>query len=176
MKKLMIPIILTIIVLSACKEVDKLTQFHFNINNEFKIPGSPIASPIDIITPPLATETETIFEQNNTSADLIESISLSEMILSINSPASGDFSFLNDVEIYLNADGLDEVLIAEIHDIPDNVGDSLIMETTGADLREYLIQPEISLRLKTVTDKITTQEYTIQSMLRFFVDAKILGV
>ncbi len=176
MKKTVLSLVSLLIIFISCDKVDKFTQFHFDVNSSFTVPGSPIAAPIDILTPPISTETKTVFENNNTNADLIEEIRLSEMQMIVSSPANGDFSFLNDIEIYLSAEGQDETLIAEAHDIPDSVGDTLVMETVSVDLKNYLIQEKIQLRLKTVTDKITTQEYTIDAQMKFFVDAKILGV
>ncbi len=176
MKKLFIGLAVLSVIYISCDAVAEFTKFHFSIDQEFTIPGSPIAAPIDILTPPIATETESVFENNNTSSDLIEEIVAEELILYITSPEDGDFSFLDELEIFMAADGLDEVLIGEIHDIPDSVGDSLILQTSGADLKDYLIGSEIQLRLKTVTDKITTEEYNITSYLKFYVDAKILGL
>ena len=52
----------------------------------------------------------------------------------------------------------------------------LEMESTDADLTEYVKKDEISLRVETTIDEVTLTEYLVDVHSEFFIDAKILGI
>jgi len=162
---------------AGCKKLDELTQFTIVYHTEAVIPATvSINTPIDIPLPPITTDSEQTFENNNTHKDLIEEIRLEELEMKITDPVSGDFSFLQDIEIYMSADDLPEIKIAWLYDIPDSVGNEIELETTGQDLQEYLKAESFNLRLKVTTDQLITQDYTVDVKTEFFVNAKILGI
>ncbi len=172
-------IVLSILVLAAmkCKKLDKLTQFDLTYHSEITIPaGIPVASPYNIPTPPITTNSSEEFENNNTHSDLIQEIKLKSLRLEITDPANGTFSFLNKVEIFISADGLAEKKIAWRNNIPDSVGGTLDLITTEDDLKEYLIQDTYKLKVRTTTDEILTRDYTVNITAVFRVNAEILGI
>ncbi len=176
MKKIII-LILSLISIISCDKIDKLTQFDLDMETQVTIPsGLPINTPFDIPTPPIPTQSSQVFENNNTSKDLIEQAKLKKMKLSIISPATGNFDFIKDIEIYISADGLPEKKIAWIYDHPNDRQNILNLETTTIDLKDYVKKDEISIRIKTVTDEILTQDYEIKVEYTFFIDAEILGI
>ncbi len=172
-----ISFLFVIISFFGCKELEKLTQFNMKYTESVVIPSSTgIDLPIDLSTPAISSNSESTFASNNTSKDLIEKIQLTDLELELTSPSGSDFSFLNDIEIYINASGVSETLIAWKHDIPDTQGTTLPLETTGVDLKDYIKQDNFSLRLKIVTDKLIAQDHHIDMNSIFRVDAKILGL
>jgi len=100
---------------------------------------------------------------------------LKELSLTLTSPASSNFSFLNSIEIFLKADGLSEIKIAWKDEVPANTDDYLELETTKTDLKEYIKKDNFILRVNTVTDKLLTSDHQLEITSVFFVDAKILG-
>ncbi len=162
---------------TKCKKLDKLTQFDLTYHSEITIPaGIPVATPFNIPTPPITTNTSEEFENNNTHKDLIQEIKLKSLRLEITDPANGTFSFLNKVEIYISADGLPEKKIAWKENIPDSVGGTLDLETSNDDLKDYLIQDTYELKVRTTTDEILTRDYTVNITAVFRVNAEILGI
>ena len=175
MKRLFTLLLLTTVLL-ACKKIDKLTQFNMNYNESFTIPSSVgVDLPFNVFSPDIESNSESTFEINDTRKDLIEQIILTKMDLTLTSPSNGDFSFLNEVRIFLSADGLDEIEIASKTDIPNSVGKELSLDLSGADMQEYIKKDQFDLRLYTVTDEIITSDHVIDMESVFFVDAKILG-
>jgi hypothetical protein len=164
-----------IILLSA--SCDKLTQFDMEYDSSVVIQSNTgINLPFNVYSPDIETNSESTFEINDTRKDLIETVILKSLVLNITSPNNGDFSFLESVEIFINADGLSEEKIAGKTNIPESIGAELTLETTGIDIQEYIKADNFQLRLNTVTDEIITSDHHIDLHSVFFVDAKILGI
>ncbi len=175
MKKILLPAVL-ILLLSSCNKLDELTQFTVSFENQGTIPATTVVNvPIDITTPPIETNYESTYENNNTSADLIESVKLHACTLSILSPEGSNFDFLKSIKVYLIAEGLDDVLIANIPDVPDGLTE-LEVEVDDHDLKPYLEAKEIKLHLQAETDKVISQDHEVNAVVELLVDAKILGV
>jgi hypothetical protein len=131
--------------------------------------------PFNIYTPNITTSSESTFESNDTRKDLIESITLKTMTMTISDPSGDDFSFLKSIEIYISADGLSDTKIASKDNI-SNTTTVLNLETSTADIKEYIKKDSFKLKVTTTTDEVLTHNYTIDIHSVFFVDAKILGV
>jgi hypothetical protein len=97
------------------------------------------------------------------------------MVLEVTSPASGNLDFLKSVEIFINAENLPEIRLAWDEDVDAGTGTTLELETTTEGLKDYLIKDSFSLRLKAVNDQTTPEDYDIEILTTFTVDAKILG-
>ena len=162
--------------LNSCKKVDQFTQFNMDFNNEIIIPSTiGINLPINILTPEMETDSESTFELNDTRKDLIEEIRLTSLTLSLQSPNGADFSFLESISIYMNAQDLPEVEIAWSENIPENAGNQISLNVSGNDFKEYIKKDQFSLRVNTITDEIITADHKIDISSSYFIDAKILG-
>jgi hypothetical protein len=169
-------IILALLSLAGCRALDALTMFDLKYEASFTIPQTALVNvPIDLTSPEVTTNTEEEFAVHNTQKDLIESIKLKTLILEIETP-DYDFSFLKSVEIYLKAEGLPEIKIAEKLLISDDIGNQLKLDVADTELSEYLKKDKISMRAKTVTDEQLTQDLRVKIYSVFHVDAKILGL
>ncbi|MGB5554126.1 MAG: hypothetical protein WBM83_05650 [Flavobacteriaceae bacterium] len=168
---------LLFIVLSGCSKIDELTKFNMDYKQQVTIPSSTgINLPFDMFTPDTETNSESEFSVNDTRKDLIEEIKLIKLELIINSPETADFSFLESIEVYISAEGLDEVKIADQTNIPEDTGNVLQLNTADLDLKEYIKKDKFNLRLNTVTDELISQDHELAVNSTFFVDAKILGI
>lgn len=165
------------LILLNCDKVDEKTQFYMDYTTSVTVPsGTGINLPFDMFTPDIETESESEFESNDTRKDLVEEIILEEMTLTITSPSSKSFDFLKSIEIFVEADGVQETKVAWKENIPENIGGVLALEVSNNDLSAYIKKDKFSLRVKAVTDKILGQDVEIKVDAKFFVDAKILGV
>lgn len=170
-------LILTILfAITACDKLDDLTKFDLEYKSKIVIPASAgIDLPFDVLTPDMETDSESQFEVNDTRKDLIEEIKLTELQMVITSPTEADFSFLNSIEVYISAEGLDEIKIAE-EEVDENAGSILDVDVLDVDLKEYIKKDEFNLRLNTVTDEAIGSDHEIDVNSTFFVDAKVLGI
>ena len=168
---------LILLVSNSCKKIDQFTQFTMDFNNEIVIPSSTgINLPINLLTPEVETNSESTFEVNDTRKDLIEEIRLTSLILTLNAPNNADFSFLESISVYMNAQDLPEVEIAWEDDVPVNAGNQISLNVSNEDFKGYIKKDEFSLRVNTVTDEILTSDHQIDIASSFFIDAKILGL
>ena len=164
----------TLIFSTSCEKLDEFTQFNVEYKSSIVIEnGSILNLPIDILTPEIQTNQESEFAVNNTRKDLVEEISLRDMNLKITSPDEQRFDFLKSIHVFINADGLSELEIAFKDPVPEDVGDSLVLDLNENNLREYIIKDRFSLRVEVVTDKVTGSDVNIDVESTFFVDAKL---
>ena len=179
MKKLFFTIAALTIITASCSLIDKideLTKFDIPYNTSFEIKAAlPVGTKLNIATPPVKTNSEKNFEINNTAKNLVEEVKLTELSLEITAPENENFDFLKSMAIYISAEGLDEIKIASINDIPDGTRKiSLVVKDT--DLTPYIIGDQISFRTESETVKLTTQTIEVSMHSVFKVDAKILGI
>ncbi|MEP2689458.1 hypothetical protein [Maribacter dokdonensis] len=177
MIKKYISIICLFTIFSSCDKLDELTKFDMEYSQRATIPSSAgIDLPFDVFTPEMETNSESTFEVNDTRKDLIEEIKLTELELVVISPDTADFSFLNTIEVYISADDLEEIRIAYLEEVPEDAGNVITLDTSDADLKEYIKKDQFSLRLNTVTDELMSTDHELEVNSTFFVDAKILGL
>ena len=163
--------------INSCQQIDKFTQFDMEYYAEVTVPATVgINLPVDLLTPSITSNAEQQFALNDTRKDLIEEIYLKQLDLNITTPSNADFSFLEEITVYINADGLPETEIAVKLPVPNDTGYSLSLDCSQSDIQEYIKKDNFSLKLTTVTDELLTQDYQIQVYAVFFVDAKILGL
>ncbi len=162
--------------INSCDKVDELTKFDLEYNSKVVVPGATgINLPFNMKTPDMETNSESQFAVNDTRKDLIEEIKLTELQMVITSPTNADFSFLNFVQVFISAEGLEEIKIAE-KEVDENVGSILDVDVLDIDLKEYIKKDEFNLRLNTVTDEVINEDHEIDVNSTFFVDAKIFGI
>jgi len=176
MKETLIVFLVFLFIISGCKEIDKLTQFEMEYNETVVIPSSIGGDlPFYLFALDMESDSETTFAVNDTRKDLIEEIILTRMDLTITSPSNGDFGFLESINIFITADGLPDVKIAWMDNVPADAGKSLSLETTNSDLKGFLKKESFSLKITTVTDEDIYTDHHIDFNSVFFVDAKVLG-
>jgi len=171
-------VIISTVFFTACEEdLDKFTMFTISDQTDFLIPSTTVIDlPIAFATPEALVNSTKEFDNNNSRKDLIEKARLTKLILNLKSPESGNFDFLNEVIIYINAEGLEKVKIASITDIPETQLKQLILNTEEIELRPYLQKDSYSLSIDTKIDKTIESDYTIEVDSDIFIDAKILGI
>lgn len=159
----------------SCEEVNDLTKFDIEYEKTFTIPGTiGIDTPITIPTPDITTNSEEKFSGNDTKKELVEEIIMKQLTLSIQSPSDGDFSFLERLTIYIDAEGMEQTKIATRESIPDDVGSTLEMETPSVDLKEYIFKDSFKLKTTVTTDETIMEDHEIKADMVFTVDAELL--
>ncbi len=177
MKKTLLSFFIVFAMLTSCDVIDELTKFDLDYQTNYSIaPTILIDTPFSLDTPDITTDSESSFENNNTHKDLIESIKLKTIKMTIESPEDGNFNFLKEIYVYINADGLEETEIANTV-IHDNTNSNVIeLDVLGQELKAYLKEDNFNLRIKTITDETISETHNIVVDTKFRVDAKILGV
>lgn len=175
-KKYFIIPLLVVCLLSvvACSKLDKLTQFRLSYTSEVTVPSSlPVTLPVDLLTPPLATNSESAFESNNTTKKLVKEIYLENVDIRVESPANGDLGFVSSIHVYIQADNLPEKLLAFREDIADEAGRELALDTSDDDFIAYITGESYSLRVNVVSDELVSEDRVIAVRSVFLVKAGV---
>lgn len=164
---------------ASCETLDRFTQFDIPYSTTFDIPATPVSGVslpvLNITSPAITTNIKEKLQNSNTNISLIDKVTLKSLKLSIVNPANEDFSFLNRVTLYINANGLSEQEIATKDNIAANPTGTLTFDVTGVNLKDYIIADEFSLRLSVKIDETTTVKYEVKADMVFNIDAKLLG-
>ncbi|PYE83344.1 hypothetical protein DFQ11_101777 [Winogradskyella epiphytica] len=177
MKNNLLLLCLSFVMLSNCDVIDELTHFDIDLQTNYSVPATTlIDTPFNFNTPEVTTESESTFENNDTNSNLIESIKLKRIKLTIDSPTEGNFNFLREMHVYIKADNVEEVEIANIYDLQNTNSNNLELDVLGEELEAYIKKDSYQLRIKTITDETLNQTHDITIDTKFRVDAKILGV
>lgn len=170
-------LLLGFLIITSCKELDKLTQFTMDYDSSITIESTVgIVDIPAIFTPDVETKSEAAFEINDTRKDLVEEIKLTQLKMTITAPDGQTFSFLDKITVSIMAEELEEIVVAELDEIPDTIGDEINLEVTNSDLQEYIKKDEFKLKVETVTDQTISKDIDIDIQSVFFVNAKILGI
>jgi hypothetical protein len=165
-----------LLVMASCKKIDEFTKFNMDYNTTIVIPSNAIiALPLNILSPDIESNAENEFAVNDTRKDKIEEINLKELKLTITSPPNQQFNFLDSISVSINADGLFETQVAYLYNVPANVQELSLIVNETQDLKEYIKQDKFTLKVRTVTDELITQNINVNVYSKFFVDAKVLG-
>ena len=158
---------------ASCEELTELLSFDINHSQTFTMPAQFLLPGSDLISPPVTVTSNSAesFKNNNTRADLVKDVTLSKLVLTIQDPASEDFGFLKDVEIFIDADEVDEVKLAYLNNIPANAGKTLELTATGAKLDKYIKAPSFTIRTRATVDEAVSQDVTIKTDMTFHVTA-----
>lgn len=161
--------------LSSCEAIDSLTQFYYDEETSFTIPGQASVGLVDnITTPEVQSSGSQEFQNNDSRVDMVETCKLVELTLTLTSPETGNFDFLNEINIYISADGLPEKLIATETNVPAGVS-QFSLETLDVNLADYIKAGAYTLKTDVTTDQILSEDHVVNVYTNFFVDAKVLG-
>ena len=155
----------------ACDTIDDLLTFYIEeeetivVESNFPI-GLVAFDPINV-----PTNSEATFKNNRTRAELVKDVTLDKLTLTtVDTAAAVDFDFLKSIEIFVEADGLDEVRVAYLTEVPLNVK-TLTAELTNAKLDEYLKKEAYTIRTRAVLRNTVVKDIDIKAAMRFKVTA-----
>lgn len=155
----------------------KLIHFNINYSTDVTIPASiGISVPVDLTSAPITSDLAGQSSSNNTSPDLIQSIKVKSMKATITNYPDSSFNFLENVEIYIDTDTKEPTLIAYKNAIPNSIGNELVFDVTGAEIKPYLTESTYTLITRVTKDGITTVDYDVDIDVVFDAGANLLGL
>ncbi|REH01994.1 hypothetical protein [Flavobacterium aquicola] len=164
-------IILSLITVISCNELDKLLTFTVSDEVTFKInSGLSINTPFEVATPDVTTNSSTEFNNNNTDANLVKDATLREIKLSILNPADKTFSFLKSVHIYISTTADDEIELAYLDNINTAVN-TINLTCTTKNLDKYIKASSYKLRTAITTKETYSQDIEVKANISFKVTA-----
>jgi hypothetical protein len=165
---------LLMLALCSCKNAGDVT-FYESFNESFSVPALTLAGATDTFsTPSIPNDLDSLMKANNTSANLVQSVKLQAMTLTITAPAGQNFSYLKSVQVFILTDSLPAVEIANQYTI-SGTSDTLNMNADNAQLKPYLLSSNFQIKFLVTNNQATTAAQTVNAYLRFQFVANILA-
>lgn len=177
----LIAIILVSMAVTSCtkESLRKLGQFTMGpFETTFTIPANAMVGGVvsPFLSSNIPTNSENTFSGNKTGKEYVESITLSDMTLTVeNASTGGNFDFIKEIRVSITATGLPEKEIATKLNLADGLT-TIDMDETGENLKEYLSADKFSLKTNTVfkTSAIANVETKVKISTKYTVQANIL--
>lgn len=164
-------LLITVLIFSGCDKIDDLLTFTISDESTLVIENnSPLSLPFEIETPDVTTNSNSEFQNNNTSADLVKDVRLEQVKLSITNPASKTFSFLKTIRVFISTNANDEIELASAVDIT-STANTIDLTTTDEKLDAYVKASSYSLRTQIITRETLTDDVSIKMNIKFKVTA-----
>jgi hypothetical protein len=165
-------------IVSGCGKARDLADINVDIpySNQVNIPevsGYPAGTVLpggglDVPFPGVsfATNSKDYISQYHTSADKIRNVYLKTLAIDMVTPPNGNFDFLDNIQIYISANGQPEMLVASQYNIAK--GQSTLTLVTNADvnLKSYFLQDVVNLRIQAHVNALppSATQLTIKSV------------
>jgi len=164
--------------LNSCKKIDKATQFDLIIEEQVTPPSIiGINLPFNLPTTAIHSDINKQLEIKNKKKKKIEKMFLDELEVSILTPSNQDFNFIKSVKVFISAENLTKILVAESLNLTNqNLKTLLITPIDELDLTDYVKKDVIDLSIELVTDETIFHKVTLNIKSTFWVDAKIMGI
>lgn len=176
MKNLMaFSLIICLSTLFSCGALKHIT-FYEEFHESVTIPQQNLTAATDsFTTPDIPTNVASQMKANNTSTDLVQSVELQTMTLTITAPAGQNFGALQSVRIFILTDSLPAAEIANRYNI-SSTSDTLNMNVDATELKPYLIGNNFKMKFITTNRQAVTQTMTIDVYMKFRFQANLLAV
>lgn len=179
MKRTLFLIPILLFILNGCEKLSKLTQITVPYSSQITVPASTnlITVPYPFSTPPITTNTETTMKNNGFTMSLIQKVSLKKIDIVLNSPSDGNLDYLNEIKIYIEADGLQKTLIAQ-KNVPSSPSGltNLSLDCVDTDLKDFFKKDSFKITTEITTDKIIVKDQKIDINCNFMIDVNVLGL
>lgn len=179
MKKILFLIPL-VFVLFSCKKVRDALDITvpFSFNGNFNLPktgnseGSIRDTLITVKSPDITNTIPEEFRKNNADINKIKSVSLESVVLTIQAPATQNFSFLRTIKLYIGATGKPEILLATKDNIDkEEPSQTLNLTPANADLAPYLKGATYYIK----TEATVVKTYTADIKMEYVIKGKAVA-
>jgi hypothetical protein len=147
------------LILISCADI----SFDIEYTSQATIPstGITIDTPFTIDTPPVETSSSSEYQANKQYIEQVQNVSPKQIVLTITAPDGETFSFLKSVAVYIDAEGLDQTLIAEKNEVADDVGGTLELSTSDANLAPFIKKDAFTISVTVTTDEVISQDIDV---------------
>jgi hypothetical protein len=175
MMKNALMLLVLVALFGGCKKDPGEVTFNVTSEENFIVEGSgSIISLLEVVTPGVTTNWEGDFANNDTRKDQIRDMRLRELVLNITAPAGETFEFLENIHIFIEADGLQKTEIAYKDNIPTNIGQTLTLDTKDVDISPYARKDVFKLRIQAKQRSVNADDVHIRADMTFKVTANVL--
>lgn len=164
MKRLVLSTVSAALMLMGCSKIKRLADINVDIpyETELSVPAVdgnpetqlPVSLPLSFPATGVETNSKENLSKYGTATNLVTTVYLKSLSLQIKSPAGKTFNFLDNVQVYISAEGLPEQLVAYQYNIPKGRSVLDLATNTDVNLKEYYLKDIIYLRMITTINAI----------------------
>lgn len=166
---LVFTLIFTVGFLSSCKKVKEVLKADFDYDAEpitLTIPAVPIAGQGFELTQEIAMDLEAIIRDHSPigGAHNVREINLTDMTIELEgADEDNNLQNLETIRVSVGAEGLDDQVLAEVAENPDEYAASLSLPIPGgaADLKPYIMKKKFDYKLYVKPRRGTTKSLTV---------------
>jgi hypothetical protein len=147
---------LLIIGIASCSRVKDIADIGVDIpysqrvdlpQQDGYLPGVEIPGGIYIVLPAVAvaTHAQKYLDQYHTTAAKVRSVRLKSLNVQLSEPTNANFNWLDDIQIFISAPGLPEILAATQHNIPQQ-SKTLTLDPATDELKPYFLADTMYFR------------------------------
>jgi hypothetical protein len=179
MRRAFLILCVLVLPLAACGNPADLDNFDVTIEEMTSVPGATAVEflldgfPVVDGLANFDISNSSEFQNGQYSPDDVGSVRLKRLTMSVVSPDGQDLSFFGDVVFLLSTDGMPTLEVATASEFPEGVA-SVNFDTSGADIKEYVLAQAGSFTVEVSDTKRPPQETALKITAVFEVDLGIL--
>jgi len=175
MKRIGIILILAVAVCVACNKL-KHVDFVADFSSDVTIPKSELNTSSDtIFARDITTNINTILQDNKTRTDLVNSVKLQQLMLTIKSPDAQTFSFARDLRVFAFVEGHSPVEIAHKHSISQN-GKELDLDVDDVELKEIILSDVVRVQVFCTNGEAIIADINLDVKVKVKINANLLAI
>ncbi len=172
-------IVVALLALGACGNPADLDNFDVTVEETTSVPG---ATAVELLLDGFPVidglanfdiSNSSEFKNGQYSPEDVGSVRLKRLTMSVVSPDGQDLSFFGDVVFLLSTDGMPTIEVATASEFPAGAT-SVDFETSGADIKDYVLAKAGSFTVEVTDTKRPPQETALKITAVFEVDLGIL--
>ncbi|WP_276134172.1 hypothetical protein [Polluticoccus soli] len=178
MKKTYVILAVAAMGLMSCEKLPNLTNFA-NISKDFtyketidvpKVEGLPDSlgplpnGGMSAYLPPMAfaTNSEKYISESGSAINLVKTVTLKQLGVTIVQPADKNFDFLDTIRVYASAPGLEEQLVAHKYGVPKGLQKLDLDVEPTINMKEYFLQDTMYVRFGGFFNAVPSTESKIE--------------
>ncbi|MBB2146408.1 hypothetical protein GM921_12980 [Pedobacter sp. LMG 31464] len=166
MKKIILPFIVLVVLISGCATVQSIIKSTFPYTATLVIPTGTKSGVVQITTS-TASSIDQIFG-NQSGTDYIKEVRVASVKLDASNPSNQNLGMFKSVKVFLvNGSGA-EVMVASRNDVSENIGNNLVLDIDNSRfVDEYIKGSNLRVRMEYTLRNSLTSDVSVRAAINF---------
>ncbi|MFA6275447.1 MAG: hypothetical protein WC622_01785 [Pedobacter sp.] len=165
MKKIILPLIALVVLISSCATVQSIIKSTFPYTATLVIPAGTKNNVVQV-----TTSTASSFDQifgNQSGTDYIRDVRVTSVRLDASNPSSQNLGIFKSVKLFLG-NGSSEVMVASRNDVSENIGNNLVLDIDNSRfVDEYIKGSNLRMRMEYTLRNSLTSDVSVRAAINF---------
>jgi hypothetical protein len=165
MKKIILPFIVLVALVSGCATVQSIIKSTFPYTATLVIPTGTKSDVVQVSTS-AASSFDQIFG-NQSGTDYIRDVRVTSVRLDASNPSSQNLGIFKTVKLFL-VNGSSEVMVASRNDVSENIGNNLVLDIDNSRfVDEYIKGSNLRMRMEYTLRNSLTSDVSVRAAINF---------